>query len=107
MAHRLDNEDVTRLIRVLCGFCKTKAICGRMINVFTAHLSEFEIVSFVKNLLGYEVIADVEGPVKDLLKEIQSLSDVNKSEIMNCIRLDQSGNIIESDEDEEGNLKYK
>ena len=75
-------------------------------SIFCAHLTVDEIVPIVVNLMHYDVMAELKGSVDSLLDEMPMIGDHNRADIKAQFTMDSKGEIIESDEDEDGNLKY-
>jgi hypothetical protein len=103
---RFGANEMVRLVRAISGFTKTKRRCGAMLNIFCGHLIPHEIVGFIVNLLYYETMEELDGPIDQLLDELTSLNAAQKQEIKSNFKINKDGNLAESDADEEGNLKY-
>ena len=56
--------------------------------------------------MTYEFFLDLEGKLVDLKDELPEIREELQARIEELEKVDEEGNIIESDEDEEGNLKY-
>lgn len=106
VADRFDSHELNRLARVISGFSRTKQRCGAVLNCFCQHLTKHETVMFVINFLHYEGIAELEGSVYSLLDEMTTMDEDARAEVISNFSFDARGNIVESDEDEDGNLKY-
>lgn len=76
-----------------------------MVSIFSAHMTADEIVPFVVNLMHYEVIGELEGPIDAMLEEIAQVDERERAQIRANFKIDGRGNVVESDEDEDGNLK--
>lgn len=106
VVHRFTNNQMACLIQKLAAFMKTKQQCGRMMNIFVAHLTADEIIPIVVNMMHYETMTELKGSVDSLLDELPMIGAPGRVEIKAQFTLDEKGQIVESDEDEDGNLKY-
>ena len=99
------SEEVRRLAVSLIGFCRTTSDCGRVLNVFTEHIPDDATASFVQSVMKTELFLDLKGSVDDLLAEMPSKAHTISAVVRSSFKLNRRGEVIESDADEEGNLK--
>ncbi len=101
----LASEELRRLAVSLIGFCRTTSDCGRVLNVFTEHIPDDATANFVQSIMRTELFLDLKGSVEDLLAEMPAKAHTIGAVVRSSFRLNQRGEVIESDADEEGNLK--
>lgn len=94
-----------RFARVLCDHSKTKMLCGRVLNLFACRMSASEACSFICDIVSYDFFMDLTGDMEKFYKEMPDVADDVQSLLSSTRDMDSDGNLIDSDEDESGNLR--
>ncbi len=88
----------------LCSFSKNKKHCGKILNIFCQDMLPNVASNFIYDLVSLDFFYDLKGKLKHLLKEIPDIQNSVKIMIESNHTI-KNGNIIDSDEDANGNLK--
>jgi len=85
----------------------SKMDCGVIAMVFTSDLSIEESVSFLYDLVTLDFFQDLSGKMKDFLLQIKpSIRTLLEASIANSLNVGSDGDLVESDEDSDGNLRF-
>lgn len=94
-----------RFARVLCDHAGSKSVCGRILNAFACRMTSSEAASFICDIVSYDFFMDLSGSIKKFYKEMPEIADEVRSLLSSTMDMDGEGNLIDSDEDERGNLR--
>lgn len=93
----------------LCEQADTKKTCALLLKSFTQHMSSpTEAVAFIQEILSYDYFQDLTGTLEhDFLPQF---SEDVQEHLMKLLegqnrRRGRSGELVDSDEDEDGNLR--
>ena len=75
---------------------------GSLLATLTSHLLDAEAVNFMADVLSYEFIYDLKGSINDLYAQVPQLR--SKLEEKMQFVVNEQGRIVDSDEDENGDL---
>lgn len=92
-------------MRTISVFTSNKKRFGQLVNIFCAHITAYELVPILVDLLHFEVVSDLEGTVDSLLSQISYLDEDTRNQVRSRFKINEKGNIVASDEDDNGNLK--
>mmetsp|Transcript_11376 Transcript_11376/g.15640 ORF Transcript_11376/g.15640 Transcript_11376/m.15640 type:complete len:326 (+) Transcript_11376:73-1050(+) len=80
--------------------------CGLVARVFTSDLTDDEAVNFLSDVVTRDFFYELGGKVKDFLIHIRpSLQSMVEPMLTDAYNIGPDGNIVESDEDSNGNLR--
>jgi len=97
-------NDVLRYVVKLSQHASSKRICGMLLADFTANMSSQEAIGFVDDVISHDFFHDLRGSLTDLLSYLPDI----RTELTQLFEHRQSlsnGELVDSDEDEEGNLR--
>ena len=96
-----------RMLRVLCSHCDSKRSCGAVLAVFIrgSGLAPQEAVGLVYDVISFDFFSDLRGKMKDLKAQLPHLSSLLENYLAERERLDQDGDIMDPDQDDQGNLQ--
>lgn len=98
-------QQFRRFARVICDHSRSKATCGRVLNIFASRMSSSEACSFICDIVSYDFFMDLTGKIKKFYAQLPEIKDDLKSMITSSRNVDSKGNLVDSDEDESGNLR--
>ena len=101
----MDDRYVKQMAMTICGFAKTKKKCGMILKEFSEDMNSSEALSFIHEIIAYDFFMDLRGKLDDFIDAIPELSHALRRLIKSNFNMNSKGEIIESDEDEDGNLK--
>jgi hypothetical protein len=108
MASYIENfsySETQRFVTDLCSHVHSKKLCGKILNVFTRILNPQEAASFIVSVIYLDFFQDLKGNMSSFLEEISSLRSDVEALLEEGHELNENGEPIYSDEDENGNLK--
>ena len=101
----MELRESQRYARVICEHADNKRTCGRILNKFTYSYTE-EIASiFVHEIITLDFFQDLKGTIKEFLIELPRIYEQVNRLLSETHRRNNNGEILESDEDSQGNLK--
>ena len=97
-----------RLAKVICEHCEKKRSCGRILNIFTSNFCDPNAASFIYDIIGLDFYLDLQGKTSSFMMEIRSpVRELLRSLLSESDMVDDDGEIVESDADSDGNLRYE
>lgn len=101
MQDRFSITEFRDLFAAVCSHSDTKRRCGFLLNIITNCMQPPDAANFVCDIMSFDFFEDLVGPVDDLLRELPHLK-----ELIQQFMISKNIRGLESDEDEDGNLKY-
>lgn len=103
----MDQRESQRYARTICEYADSKKVCGRILNKFTYSYTVEVASIFIHDIITLDFFQDLKGSMKEFLIELPiSLKEPVNTLLSESHRRDNEGEIIESDQDSQGNLKY-
>ena len=103
----MSNSERLRYAVALCEHCRTKVICGKILEQITSKLEVQPAAELIVDVITLDFFPEINGTLKECLaqltrarEQVEAILDEEGFE-----RKSESGDIIESDEDSEGNLR--
>ncbi len=103
----LNSEDLKAYATVLCEYCPSTEYCGRVLEQITSKLELQAAAELIVEVITLDFFPEINGTMKECLaqltrakEQVEAILDDEGYE-----RKSESGDIIESDEDSEGNLR--
>lgn len=106
VGNNMDYRESQRYARQLCEHSASKRLCGRVLHKFTSGLTSSEAAAYMYDIITLDFFQDIRGSTKDLMKEIPRAQEQLEALLNASHNLDKDGEIIDSDADSEGNLRY-
>ena len=100
-----DDKIVRQMALQICGFAKTKKKCGIILKHFCDEMNSSESLDFIYSIISRDFFMDLRGKLDDFIEAIPDMSHAIRRLIHKNFNLNSKGEIVESDEDENGNLK--
>lgn len=107
MQESLTSEDLKAYATVLCEYCPSTEYCGRVLEQITSKLEVQAAAEVIVDVITLDFFPEISGTMKECLaqltrakEQVEAILDDEGYE-----RKSESGDIIESDEDSEGNLR--
>lgn len=101
----MELRESQRYARQLCEHSPSKRICGKILNQFTSSMTESAAAAFAYDIITMDFFQDVQGAMKDLLREVPTFREQLESLLDESHRRDKDGEILDSDADSQGNLR--
>ena len=90
----------------LCSFANSKRNCGEILDVICDDMEdEGQAVGFIDEVMHKDFFLDLKGRLKEFLKALPRFQSNLSVLIAEKYKLGEDGEIVESDEDQQGNLK--
>jgi hypothetical protein len=102
----LDEPELARYARMICEYAETKGNCGLVLSKFGAGLQEAQALGLVASVLSKEFFRDLMGKMGDFLEQLGALRPLAETLLDAEYRVDEGGELLESDQDSNGNLRY-
>ena len=103
----MDYRQTQRYARAICEHSGSKANCGRVLRQFSSSLPTREAPHFVFEVISLDFFRDLTGTVQQFLRELGScVGDAVDGLLSEAHDRDGDGEIVESDADSHGDLKY-
>lgn len=100
-------QDRKKFCMQLCSVADSKRVCGLITNIFTADLSVQESAHFIFDIVSSDNFLDMQGNMANFQEQIRNqVWKVLEPLIASNFSLDCNGDIVESDADSNGNLRY-
>lgn len=94
-----------RLAISLCSYAGSKKICGKILNVFVQDLPANAAAIYVYECIQFDFYADLKGRMVDLYAQLPEIRRELQDYIENNADTNAEGELVDSDEDEDGNLR--
>ena len=101
----MNQRESQRYARTMCEHVNSKRLCGRILNKFTCTYTEEVAAIFVHDIITLDFFHDLSGTLKDFLFELTRIQQAVDTLISQSHRRDSEGEMLESDEDSQGNLR--
>lgn len=101
----MNAQQFNRFTHVICDHSKTKRSCGKVLNIFTGRMTESEAVSFICDIVEFDFFMDLSGSMKGFYKNLIEVGEGVELMLKATKSMDDKGNIVDSDADDEGNLR--
>lgn len=101
----LDFNDAQRYAQAICEHCSSKRKVGKVLSYFTSRYTEEEASSFIHDVITLDFFMDVNGTMESFFSPLKRVRERVKALLNAGNRLNGRGEIVDSDEDDEGNLK--
>lgn len=101
----MNPQQFRRFARGICDHSKSKKLCGRVLNGFACRMTSQEACSFISDIVSYDFFLDLPGSMKSFYREMPEIGGDVESFLSATRTMDREGNIVDSDEDETGNLR--
>jgi hypothetical protein len=104
----LSLSELVRLLVCVCGHCDSKRACGAVLAELLRGrgLGAQEAVGLVYDVVSFDFFSELRGHMKDLRSELpDEVGSLLEGFLKERERLDEHGDILESDQDEKGNLQ--
>jgi hypothetical protein len=88
---------------LLCEHSSKKKHCGKILNILTSAMQTEEAVSFILNVVSHDFFLYFSGTWQDLYRKLHGVGEQVETAVRS---LHGSAEVMESDEDEAGNLRY-
>ena len=105
VVNSLTSMEFIRFTEILCENLISKKHCGKLLNNFTSHMLEKEAINIILHIMKKEYFNDLEGCNESFLNELPELRDAIWSEFSHGLKITDDFEVLDSDEDENGNLK--
>jgi hypothetical protein len=104
----MEESEVVRLTSEVCGYAQTKSRCGRVLYSLTTSLDTSAAAALIHDIITRDFFLDLEGNMKSFYREIQNedLREFVVALLSESHNTNDNGDIVESDEDCNGNLRY-
>jgi hypothetical protein len=102
----MNPQQFRRFARGICDHSKSRKLCGRVLNGFACRMTSSEACSFISDIVSYDFFLDLPGSMKSFYREMPEIGEQVESFLSTTRTMDREGNIVDSDEDEAGNLRY-
>ena len=102
----MDPQQFRRFVRVICDHSQTKKVCGKILNAFACRMTSSEACSFISEIVSYDFFLDLNGDMKGFYKQMPEIGENVKNFLSSTRNTDEEGNLVDSDVDEGGNLRY-
>ena len=100
-------QDRKKFCMQLCSTADSKRVCGLVVNIFTGDLSVQEAANFIFDILSSDYFLDMQGNMAAFQQQIRTpVREALQPIISNNLSVDHNGDILESDADSNGNLRY-
>jgi hypothetical protein len=96
---------MTKLTIKICSHSTSKEHCGKILNIFTSQLWGSSPTHLICEVIDEDFFLDLHGKLEDFLAQIPGERDQVHKFIVDNKNLNLNGEIIDSDEDEQGNLR--
>ena len=90
---------------MLCEHASSKAQCGMILDAITHTLDENLASDLIMDIVQMDFFLDIPGKTKEFIDQLTGLRELIHS-FMQDFRCNEDGDILASDEDSEGNLRY-
>ncbi len=99
-------NDALRYAQAICEGCSSKRKVGKILSAFTTNrYSDAEKVSFIHDIITLDFFMDISGTMDSFFAQLRGI----KNEIVALLeaekRLSKEGELVDSDADEDGNLR--
>jgi hypothetical protein len=74
-------------------------------NIFAAHFTDDEAAAFIQRVVSTDGFVELEGTVDDFIGSISQSQAAIRGRLEAMFEISVEGKIIDSDEDDKGNLK--
>ncbi len=102
----MSNSELLRYAVALCEHCRTKVVCGKIFEQITSKLEVQAAAEVIVDVITLDFFPEIIGTMKDCLGQLsRAREEVEMMLDDGYERRPESGDIIESDEDSEGNLR--
>lgn len=102
----MDYRQTQRYARTICEHSGSKANCGRVLRQFSSSLPAREAPHFVFEVMSLDFFRDLTGSLQQFLRELGGVGEAVDGLISEAHDRDDDGEIVESDADSHGDLKY-
>jgi hypothetical protein len=101
----MDTRESQRYARQICEHSRSRRACGRVLRKFTTGQSESEAAAYIYDIVTLDFFQDIKGTMQDLLKELPvATRELLEGLLDESHRRSKEGELLDSDEDSEGNL---
>ena len=97
--------ETQRFVTDICSHANSKKTCGKILNIFSKNLNSQEAASFIVSIVYLDFFQDIKGNMESFLSEIPLMRTEVEALLDEGHELNEDGEPIYSDEDENGNLK--
>eukprot|EP00596_Hydrurales_sp_CCMP1899_P005562 CAMPEP_0119049646 /NCGR_PEP_ID=MMETSP1177-20130426/65715_1 /TAXON_ID=2985 /ORGANISM="Ochromonas sp, Strain CCMP1899" /LENGTH=418 /DNA_ID=CAMNT_0007027139 /DNA_START=83 /DNA_END=1336 /DNA_ORIENTATION=- len=101
----MNGQQFARFTHVICDQSKTKSLCGKVLNVFTRQMTASEATAFICDIVEFDFFMDLSGKMKGFYKKLVEVGEEVKLMLQATKTMDEKGNIVESDADDQGDLR--
>ena len=104
----MEESESIRLSLEVCGYAQTKSRCGRVLATLTDTMDTAAAAALIHDIITRDFFLDLEGKMKSFYHEIQKddLREFVMALLTESHKTNENGDIVESDEDCNGNLRY-
>jgi hypothetical protein len=104
----MDLHQRKRYTVTLCEHIDTKPNCGKILKKFTETLDSSEAATFMYDIITLDFFKDLNGSMNEFYLEFESeeIIEMLKSLISENHEVNSQNEIVESDEDSVGNLRF-
>ena len=102
---QLDNKDLKRMCVKLCSHCGRKKTCGLILSVFTQDMPTSAVCLYVYDVIQRDFFHDLAGKMDSLYAQMPDVRAELKAHVEESFHTNAEGDLVASDEDENGNLK--
>ena len=100
-----EDKYVKQMALHICGFAGTKKKCGMILKHFCDEMNSPEALDFIYDIISHDFFMDLRGKLDDFIEAIPDMSHAIRRLIDKNFKLNSKGEIMDSDEDENGNLR--
>lgn len=101
----LDQMESQKLAQLICSNSTDKQTCGKILNIFTSKIEQNEAVSYIYDIITLDFFQDLRGNMQHFLYEIKpGVKEMVDALLTESYKRTSNGDLMDSDEDSEGNL---
>lgn len=98
-------EEIVQLLRISCSHSETLKCCGQLLHAFCMNMLQGQAEFYITEVLKFDFVLDLFGLLEDLLDELGDLRSVVEKPIKEILKVNRIGEIVDSDADDDGNLR--
>jgi hypothetical protein len=104
----MSHAEYIHFIKSICEHTASKKICGKVLATATSRYDQTKAIDFIVDIISLDFFHDISGTTKECLAMLPERLRNEVDEYLKDAgyeRNAQTGDILDSDEDSDGNLK--
>lgn len=103
----MEDLQFRRFVQTICESCPSKKKVGKVLyHLLISRYTLEEAAGFIFDIVTLDFFLDVEGDMQSFYGQLGELRERVQTLLKACNRTNEKGDIVASDEDEDGNLRY-